>query len=280
MTTGLDREANRQAVRRAVGEATAGGTGVDLVVLPEATMATFGDQVTDLVPLAEPLDGPFVGTLAQLAAGTGATIVAGMFEIATPTEAAAGKVRNSVVAVGPDGLIGAYRKLHLYDALGWRESDRISPGDPVADQVLVFPVDDLVVGVMNCYDLRFPEMARRLVDAGATVLVEPAHWINGPGKADTWTTLLRARAIESTAYVVAAAKPEPECAGHSMVVDPMGQVLAAMDGVGAGQIVADLSAERIAEVRQVLPVLANRRFSVVPRPGPVAPGQGPWRRPS
>ncbi len=272
LASSLDKPANLRAVDRAVRQASAAGA--DLVVLPEATMASFGGQTTDLAPLAEPLDGPFVTALAALAADTGATVVAGMFEPAPEPEPGSGersgRVRNTVVAVGPDGLVGAYRKFHLYDALGWRESDRIAAGDP-AEGVLVFPVGDLMVGVMNCYDLRFPEMARRLVDAGATVLVEPAHWVNGPGKADTWTTLLRARAIESTAYVVAAAKPEPECTGHSMVVDPLGAVVGELRGDGDGQVVADLSAAEVTEVRRAIPVLDNRRFAVVPGPSAVRP---------
>jgi len=272
ITTSLDKTANLDAVDRAVRAAAAAGA--DMVALPEATMVSFGTPTTDLAPMAEPVDGPFVTALAALAADTGTTIVAGMFEPAPgpgePADAAEpggpGRVFNTMAAIGPDGLVGAYRKLHLYDALGWRESDRIAPGDP-ADDPLVFPVGDMVVGVMNCYDLRFPEMARRLVDAGATVLVEPAHWVNGPRKADVWKTLLRARAIESTAYVVGAGKPEEECSGHSMVVDPWGTVLDELPGTGEGRAMADLTADVVAEVRRALPLLESRRFAVVPEPG-------------
>lgn len=266
LATSLDKEANLDAVERAVHDAA--GDGADLVVLPEATMCSFGTAATDLAHLAEPLDGPFVATLARLAAGTGATVVAGMFEPVPPPAApstATGRVHNTIVAVGPVGLVGAYRKFHLYDALGWKESDRIVPGDPSTDGVLAFPVGDMVVGVMNCYDLRFPEMGRLLVDAGATVLVEPAHWVNGPGKAETWEVLLRARAVENTAYVVAAGKPEPECIGHSMVVDPAGAVLGSLGGPEEGRVVVEVAVDRVAETRRQLPVLANRRLRVVPR---------------
>jgi predicted amidohydrolase len=115
---------------------------------------------------------------------------------------------------------------------------------------------------MNCYDLRFPEMARALVDRGATVLLEPANWIAGPGKADTFVTLLRARAIENTCWVVAAAKPGPECAGCSSIVDPAGLVVAQLGEDEEGTVEADLSATRVSEVREVLPVLEHRRFGV------------------
>jgi predicted amidohydrolase len=140
----------------------------------------------------------------------------------------------------------------------------VAAGDPGA--VAVFGVGDLTVGIVTCYDLRFPESARALVDRGATVLCVPAHWYNGPGKAAVWSTLLAARAIESTAYVVAACKPEPECVGRSAVIDPMGVVLAEAAGAEDGvAVLADCSAERVAEARRLLPVLEHRRYDIVPR---------------
>ena len=251
----MDKAANRDAVARWVKAAADGGA--ELIVFPEATMASFGEQTTPLKPLAEGLDGPFVSCLHDLAAQTGATVVAGMFEPADGD-----RVSNTIVAVGPPGLVGAYRKIHLYDAFGWKESDRIAPGPADADALLVFEQGGFTFGVMNCYDLRFPEMARLLIDRGAQVLLEPANWINGPGKRDAWQTLNRARAIESTAYLVASAKPESECAGYSMIVDPAGDVLATLGPEDEGTIEAQLSLERLAEVRKVLPLLENRRFKV------------------
>ncbi len=121
-----------------------------------------------------------------------------------------GRVYNTLVLVGPSGLLGAYRKVHLYDALGWCESERIAPGAPGSDNTPLAPVDGLTVGVLTCYDLRFPESARRALDAGATVLAVPAAWVAGEHKVEHWRTLLRARAIENTAYVVAAAQPGPD----------------------------------------------------------------------
>ena len=259
LSSTMDREANRRRAAARVREAA--GRGARLVVLPEAAMCSFGGAGTDLTARAEPLDGPFVAGLQEVAGETGTTVVAGTFEPAGEP----GRVHNTVVAVDGSGLLGRYRKVHLYDALGWRESDRIVPGDP-ADEPLVLAVGDLRFGVMNCYDLRFPEAARRLVDAGATALVEVAHWLPGPGKVDAWSVLLRARAIECTAYVVAAAKPGPECAGHSMVVDPAGQVLAALGADETGLATAEIRADRVAAVRASMPVLGHRRFTVVPGP--------------
>jgi predicted amidohydrolase len=128
---------------------------------------------------------------------------------------------NTVVALPPDGrLIGSYRKLHLYDAFGFAESELFPPGQH--GPPLVFEASGLARGVMTCYDLRFPEIARALVDARADVLLVPSAWVAGPAKEDHWMTLLRARAIENTTYVVAAGQTGPSYVGHSVVVDPMG----------------------------------------------------------
>jgi|SRR5271166_2529696 len=256
IVTTLEKSANRELAVRVVKEAAAAGA--DLVVLPEAAMCAFGDDDTDLAEHAEPLYGPFVKALTGVAGETGVTVIAGIFEPATGED----RVYNTIVAVGPAGHIGAYRKFHLYDALGWKESRRIKPGDPTTDEMVVFPLAGFTVGVMNCYDLRFPEMARALVDRGADTLVVPAHFISGPEKAEVWRVLLRARAIENTAYVVGAGKSGPECTGHSLIVDPTGEVLAALDGDEVGAVGAELSIERVREVRAAIPVLENRRFSV------------------
>jgi predicted amidohydrolase len=256
IVTTLDKSENRELAVQIVKEAA--GAGADLVVLPEATMCSFGDDDTPLTEYAEPLYGPFVKALTRVAGETGITVIAGIFEPATGED----RVYNTIVAVGPAGHIGAYRKFHLYDAMGWKESRRIKPGDPTTDEMVVFSIGELTVGVMNCYDLRFPEMARALVDRGANVLVVPAHFINGPEKAEVWQVLLRARAIENTAYVVGAGKPGPECTGHSMIVDPLGDVLADLDGDEIGAVGAELSIDRVREVRVSIPVLENRRFSV------------------
>jgi deaminated glutathione amidase len=240
----------------AIGELIGRAAGSDLVVLPEASMHDFGKPDLPLGPAAQRLDGPFVAALAGHARAMRATIVAGMFE----ESADAMRPYNTVVAVAPDGdLQAVYRKVHLYDSFGYRESDRLSPGEPTPVAV---KVGDLVVGLMTCYDLRFPEHARLLVDAGADALVVPAAWVRGPLKEDHWETLLRARAIENTAYVVAAAQTGAAYAGSSMVVDPMGVAFARL-GDETGLITADLSPDRVREVRERNPSLANRRFRTV-----------------
>jgi predicted amidohydrolase len=122
-----------------------------------------------------------------------------------------------------------------------------------------FGLDGMTVGLMTCYDLRFPELARRLVDGGAELILVPAAWVAGPRKVDHWTTLLRARAIENTVYVVGVGQPAPRYAGHSMVVGPLGDVVVEA-GDDAEILTAELDPAAVAEARRTNPSLANRRL--------------------
>jgi predicted amidohydrolase len=259
-TSGPDPAANRDALPRALGHALAGQPEPPhLVVLPEATQADFTDR--DLDQVAEPLDGPFVGLLARVARQWGTTVVAGMFERRPD-----GLPWNTLVAVGPDGgVLATYRKVHLYDAFGYRESERLSGGDPQAATLAVPGAEGLTVGLMTCYDLRFPEQARVLADAGADLVVVPSAWLAGPSKTEHWSLLLRARAVENTVYVAGVGKAGPRYCGSSMLVDPMGLLVLGPlpehdDAAAAGEI----APERVAEVREVNPSLANRRWAVSP----------------
>jgi predicted amidohydrolase len=120
-------------------------------------------------------------------------------------------------------------------------------------------VGGFTVGLMTCYDLRFPELARALVDRGAEALVVPAAWVAGARKVDHWRTLVRARAVENTVFVLAAGQPGPRYSGHSLVVDPLGDVLAEA-GEDATVITATLDHETLATARRTNPSLANRRM--------------------
>lgn len=208
---------------------------------------------------AEPLEGPFVAELRRLAREHGVAVIAG-----TTLPGSGGRAVNTVVAVDAAGeLAGTYRKVHLYDAFGTRESDLLEPG-PADAAPLVLPVGDLTFGVLTCYDLRFPESARRVVDAGADVLVYPAAWVAGPLKAEQWRTLLQARAIENTAIVLGVGMAGAGVTGRSALVGPDG-VVALELGDSPDIRTVDLDPAGIAAVRATNPSLANRRYAVVPR---------------
>jgi len=258
-----DPKINFARVRTALAEAA--GQDADVAVFPEATQARFG---SDLRSLAEPLDGSFGTGLAAAARETGVAVVAGVFEPAPD-----GRVYNTAVAYDGDGsLVSAYRKIHLFDALGQRESDLVAPGaEPV-----VTDLAGLRVGFLTCYDIRFPELARVLVDRGAELIVVPAAWGAGLFKEEHWVTLTRARAIENTVWVATAdqvpdpAEPStraPTGIGRSMLIDPMGTVRVDL-GPYPGVAVADVDTKLTAQVRTSLPCLEHRREDVF---GPLPP---------
>jgi predicted amidohydrolase len=241
--------------------ATAAGQGARLAVFPEGTLVRFSE---DLRAAAEPLDGPFCTGLAQAARRAGVAVAAGIFE---PTGDGSGRVYNTTVAFDTDGrLAAAYRKIHMFDALGHRESDSVAPGS----EPVIADLAGLRVGFMTCYDVRFPELARRLAADGADLLVVGSAWAAGLFKEEHWVTLVRARAIENTIWVAAAgqvpdpAEPPthaPTGIGRSLLVDPMGTVRA---DLGSAELVAggDVDLAVTDQVRSVLPSLANRRDDV------------------
>ncbi|WKN50716.1 carbon-nitrogen hydrolase family protein [Nocardioides sp. Arc9.136] len=241
---GLDPDANRARLADLV------PAGADLVVLPEAFARDFGEAGSDVGAYAEPVDGRFADEVDRVAAVRRTTVVAGMFE----TGPDAARPYNTLVVRG--AAEAAYRKVHLYDSFGHRESDRLTAGPPAP---VVVDVAGARVGLMTCYDLRFPELARLLVDEGAEVLVVPAAWVAGERKVDHWRTLVRARAIENTVYVVACGQPGPRYSGHSMVVDPLGDVLAEA-GEGPELLTAELRPDVLEQARRTNPSLANRRL--------------------
>lgn len=218
----------------------------DVVVLPEASARDFGEPGSDLSPYAQSFEGPYATKLRELAEDT--VIIAGMFE----TAADPARPYNTLVATGP-GLDARYRKIHLYDSFGIRESDQLTAG-PL--DWLTLDVDGIRLGLMTCYDLRFPELAREL---GAELIVVPSAWVAGPLKLDHWRTLLRARAIENVAFVAGVGQPGPRYTGHSMVVSPMGEVLVeAGDGNEVVTLTIDL--DGVASARATNPSLSNRRL--------------------
>ena len=248
----LDPAENRAALG-VVRDIMAGRPDTHLVVFPEVFARDFGKPGSDVAAYAEPLDGPFVSRLAELAAEHRVTVVAGMFETCEDPA----RPYNTLVVVGPDGLRATYRKIHLYDSFGYRESERLTAGplEPV-----VVDVEGWQLGLMTCYDLRFPELGRLLVDGGAEVFVVPAAWVAGERKVDHWRTLVTARAIENTVYVAAVGQPGPRYSGHSMVVAPDGSELVALGDEDAHVAAAGLRRDLLEESRTTNPSLTNRRL--------------------
>jgi predicted amidohydrolase len=258
---GADVEANLATVARLSAAAVA--RGARLVVFPEYASYFSPRLSADFVDNAQTLDGSFADGIRSLATELGIHIVIGMVERIDERIDEPSRFSNTLIAVDPSGdVVARYRKLHLYDAFGDRESEWVRPGD--IEEPELFEFDGFRVGLQTCYDLRFPEVTRRLVDAGATLVAVPSEWVRGPLKEHHWRTLATARALENTIYLVAADHTPPVGVGNSMIVDPMGVEIAAIGEI-EGVAIAGVSRERIADVRKLNPALELRRFSVIPR---------------
>ncbi|MEU0987866.1 nitrilase-related carbon-nitrogen hydrolase [Streptomyces sp. NPDC005953] len=270
--SGLDPAGNLDSVLTGIAGARADG--VDLLVFPETTASRSDEPGTRLV--AERLDEGFVAAVvAATATGRldgpggapdhaeadhdgaagGPTVVVGTVET-NPD----GPPFNTLVAARDGQVVAVYRKVHLYDAFSFVESATISPGDGVLE---TFQVKGFCIGMVNCYDLRFPEISRLLADRGVDVLLAPASWVVGPLKEEHWTTLCRARALENTCYLAAAGQAGGNRIGRSLVVAPDG-VIRAMAGPEVTTLTHFLSRAALDRARREMPVLAQRRFRVDP----------------
>ena len=259
-----DKAANLEKADRLVRRAAADGA--SLVVLPEKwTAIGTGD---DLRAAAESIgSGEASAWATQTARELGIDLVAGSISEQVEGEE---KLRNTSLHYGPDGeLKGLYRKIHMFDVevggVEYRESDNEDPGD---EAVLTTTADGVEIGLTVCYDLRFPELFRLLAVDGARILTVPAAF-TVPTTRDHWEPLVRARAIENQAFVIAANQigkhpPNHRSGGRSLIVDPWGIVLAAAPDSEA-VITADLDLEAQADIRRRLPSLANRRPSAYRR---------------
>ena len=240
---------------------TADADGSALLVLPEGVLARFPGQEHLVAGAAQPLDGPFVTALLAHSSGLDTTVVVGVHETS-------GERRpfNTLLALRGGEILAVYRKLHLYDAFAVRESDSVKAGDELPP---VFDCAGWSVGLMTCYDVRFPETARSLTDRGAQILALPAAWVRGPAKERHWELMVAARALENTCYVAACGECGPRNIGQSMIVDPLGTVLSRLAD-RPGRVTAQLDRPDLDAARETLPVLANRRFELVPTVRPPA----------
>lgn len=252
LTSTPDLDHNLALVEQASADAAA--QGARIVACPEGTMAPFTER---LDTLAEPLDGPFADGVRAIAERHDITVVVGMF---TPGDEVDGRrrVRNTLLLTGP-GAEAHYDKIHLYDAFGTLESETVQPGE----KHVIVEVEGWQVGLATCYDVRFADQFTALGRLGAELIVLPTSWGDGPGKAEQWDLLTRARAADAQAWLLGAAQAWQEKSikgpygiGRSCVTGPMGQVRARIDGAPA-LLVTDIDRDAVRQARERVPILAT-----------------------
>ncbi|QSY57410.1 carbon-nitrogen hydrolase family protein [Bifidobacterium imperatoris] len=247
-------ERNLEIIDGFAGEAVA--QGARLLVLPEGLIARNGDDDAFAAAHAQPLDGPFVSGLKAISAKRNITLM-GTVHVAPAEGSADARVSNVFLAIRDGEIMAAYRKLHLYDAFAAKESAVVKPGETLPS---IIDIDGWRVGVMTCYDVRFPETARSLAVRGADAIVVAAAWVRGPLKEYHWKLMTTARAVENTCYVLACSEISSRNIGCSRIISPLGEVLSESGDNAAELIAANLDRNALESARQILPVLSNRRF--------------------
>lgn len=262
---------NLDAAQRLIAEAADKGAG--LVVLPENFAVLDGGPQARYAEVEGDFDAPLQGALSRTARQYGICLVAGTMPLITRPvrdgqaveRVPDGRVRPACLVFGPDGdIISRYDKIHLFDVEVSDKQSRYAESDSfeAGDDCVVAETAAGKIGLSICYDVRFPELYRRLVDDGAHIITVPAAFTQVTGQAH-WEVLLRARAIENQCYIIGAGQggvhnARRETFGHSMIVDPWGRVLALQER-GEGVVMADLDFSMLAETRQKMPVLQHRR---------------------
>ena len=227
-------------------------SGAQLLVFPECLMTPFLKTPQEFAACAQTLNGEFSCAMSEIARETKQWIVFTLNEQNPSGE----KPYNTAVVVDACGAIrGWYRKTHLYAAHGLNEHDKMSEGDTLFTPIET-PFCNLGLGI--CYDLRFPELARAAALAGCNVLVFPAAWVDGPHKLQHWETLLSARVIENELFVAGCCRPDTNCIGHSLIVSPLGDVIA-QAGRSEQLVIATIDLSCVTSARNNMPCLEHRR---------------------
>ena len=264
MRSGLDPAANLAALEPMLAEAA--GAGATYALTPEVTML-FPENRDQLRSVAAPFEGhPQLARVGELARQHGMYIHIGSLAVPLPD----GRFANRSVLFGPDGaMLATYDKIHLFDAdiaglNAYRESATYAGGE----QAVTVPLGPVTLGMSICYDMRFPRLYNALANAGANLIAVPAAFTVPTGQAH-WHVLLRARAIETGSWVIAAAQGGSHANGratygHSLVIDPWGRVVAELDHDRPGVLVAEIAPEAAADARQRIPALANARNFALP----------------
>ena len=270
--TGPDKRENIETLTPLIRHAARAGA--TLIVLPEAASQAFEQGRLDTQ--AEELDGEFATAMRGLADELGVTIVAGMFcpgDVNKVGGKTFHRVRNTALITG-GGVHKGYDKIHAYDAFNYRESDTVQTGRELVTFTHEAAGERVVVGVATCFDIRFPEQFQQLAQRGATVVVVPTSWADGPGKVEQWRILTAARALDAGVFIAAAGQARPDFeakagqpsgptgAGHSAVVGPTGKRLAEA-GYGPETLIVDIDPSAAAAARKELPLAAMRDSSVM-----------------
>ncbi|MSP40970.1 MAG: carbon-nitrogen hydrolase family protein [Deltaproteobacteria bacterium] len=255
MQSSTDKPSNLRKARGFIDQAKS--KNAELIAFPEFLMAfsPASQSAAELTEVAESLDGPFIARLRESAKANGIAIIAPIYETSSVPQ----RVFDTAVWIDAQGNVASvYRKLHLYDAFGFKESDKFHPGADIAPQI---NSGDAHFGMMICYDLRFPEMARMLTLAGANILIAPSGWVQGDLKVEHWQTMIKARALENGCFVIAPNQVGNIYTGHSLAVDPLGRTLADLEETEDLRVI-ELDLKLVNEVREKLPLLKNRRTDV------------------
>ena len=229
---------------------------LDFMLFPEVFMCHYpaGTDRSVILGVGEPLDGPFVKGMQKLAKENQIWMVFGMRE--KVEDDADDRNYNTTVMLNSQGeIVQSYRKTHLYDAFGYKESTNIKPGTSFFEPVET-PFGK--IGLFVCYEVRFPEVARDQVSKGADILIMPTAWVKGDLKSHHFRTLITARAIENTVFMLACDQCGPTYLGESVAVDPMG-VPISCGNEREDLIPVHIDTDRIAEVRKKLPSFKDRK---------------------
>lgn len=249
MRVAREPESNLEEIGRLSARSTA--EGARLLLLPEGIISRDAQDSNATRDGAQDPDGPFVRGLQEISRRDGIAL-AGTVHLKNGE-----KVLNAYLVIDQGEVTTRYDKLHLYDAFAHKESDSVTPGTGLPP---VVEIDDVKLGLVTCYDLRFPEHSKHLALAGADVLLVSAAWLRGPLKEHHWMALCTARALDNTCYVVASGEVSERNVGLSCVVDPMGRVVTAA-AEHEDLIFTEIDLQRVTNVRSMLPVLANMRFA-------------------
>ncbi|MGO1545509.1 MAG: nitrilase-related carbon-nitrogen hydrolase [Gulosibacter sp.] len=249
---------NLDTMDRLAAEAALAGS--DLVVFPEASMYQWSAPSEEIAAVAQKYGDQFVEGARAITTRHGVAVIAGSYARNDTGD----KPFNRLTAIDSAGqTLSVYDKVHLYDAYSWRESDTVAAG-PIHgafEELGVFDLKGWRIGMLNCYDLRFPEITRGLTERGADIITMSSAWVVGPLKEFHLSTLAAARAIETTSYVAIANQGGEVSTGRSSIVSPFGNTLATVDLVEAVAI-ATIRDDVLAESRSQLPIRVNRRYAV------------------